>query len=141
MSANLTLRAVRPQPASLSGVHQATISMQVLGNCQFDCDKCRWVSRSPHSLYESCILLLSNPHSVGATRNSGRSRKQQQKPTQLQLGSDTQPHPLPVQVIVRSLLFPSHLSNPESVLVFCSAPHGWASTCSMHRPVRYAGNG
>jgi hypothetical protein len=67
---------------------------------------------------EIANLIATSADGVGAARNSGRSRKQQQKPTQLQLGNDTQQHPLPVQVIARFLFPLSLLSGPaERVFV------------------------
>ncbi len=84
-------------------MYQETIDMQILRYCEYDCIRCRWVSCRLQSSVRKAVAKQS--HRVGAARNSGRSRKQQQKPTQLQLGSETQSNPLPVQVISRSRYF------------------------------------
>ncbi|KAF9693263.1 hypothetical protein EKO04_008636 [Ascochyta lentis] len=83
--------------------NKPTLSCEECVERKTKCDRSR-----PHCL--ACIkrqsvckysdianLIAMSTDGVGTARNSGRSRKQQQKPTQLQLGSDIQSHPLPVQ--------------------------------------------
>jgi hypothetical protein len=95
----LRVRAVRSQPAPLSGVHQATIDMQVLGRGEPDRNLCRQVSvhtTMPNPSWMAVKAVLSNAHRVGAARNPGRARKTSTKPT-----SDMQPHAMSAQVRLR----------------------------------------
>ena len=82
------------------GLPQATVDMQILGDCEPDCNICRQVSSSACTWpwYCQASMPLSNQYRVGAARNTGRSRKQSRKPT---LGNESQPQPLglPIQVV------------------------------------------